>query len=136
MNSNAPFSAGNFSVHIDGVGEVGFCEVSRLTSNGEPARVVMRRALTASKELYRWYERGQGGKRDTRDVVVNQHERAGGSVVNSWVLEGAWPCRWSGPHLNALDGAIAYEEVELAYDRLHWLDEPRQPRQPAKRGGR
>jgi hypothetical protein len=36
---------------------------------------------------------------------------------------GAWPCRWSGSAFNALDSSVAYEELELAFDDLVWLEQ-------------
>jgi phage tail-like protein len=43
-------------------------------------------------------------------------------VVNAWRLTRAWPVRWSGPAFDAMSGEIAWEELELAYDDLEWLD--------------
>ncbi len=123
----------NFRVLIDGI-EVGVCEISRLTSGADPpaeggagacpeARITLRRALTDSKELYRWREQILAGRLDHRKVVIEQHDRAGERLVNSWVLEEARPCRWSGPDFDALGNDVAFEELELAYGRLVWLDE-------------
>ncbi|MFN2568545.1 MAG: phage tail protein, partial [Candidatus Dormibacteria bacterium] len=114
---------GNFRVLIDGA-EVGVCEISRLTSDAagaedEPPRVTLKRALTESKELYRWREDG-----DPRPVAIQQYDQAGERVVNSWLLEEAWPSRWSGPRFDALCSGIAFEELELSYARLVWLDDP------------
>lgn len=63
------------------------------------------------------------------------HVRKGGRTVNSWRLIGAWPCRWSGPSFNALDSQIAYEELELAFDDLVWLEQRETPRKPTTTHG-
>ena len=64
------------------------------------------------------------GHDDRRPVTIRLLDATGRTIVNSWRLEGAWPCRWSGPSLNALGNDVAIEELELAYDDLVWLAEP------------
>jgi phage tail-like protein len=125
------FGTSHFRVVI-GRRELGFSEVGPLTSETDltvPAEerthgfstVVLRRALTRSTELYDWRRRIVQGKNDRRPVTIQQLAAAGGEVVNAWRLEGAWPCRWSGPQFDAASGGIAIEEVELAFDDLVWL---------------
>ena len=115
--------------------ELGFSEVGRLSSETDarlPSQehvhrfetVVLRRALTRSSELYDWRRNIVTGQDDRRPVTIRLLDAAGRGVVNSWRLEGAWPCRWSGPSLNALGNDVAIEELELAYDDLVWLVEP------------
>lgn len=113
--------------------ELGFAEVSPLSSEVDPetgegfAHVVLRRALTHDTTLFDWRRAVVDGKRDRRTVTIHQLEGAGGRIANSWRLVRAWPCRWSGPALNALESGIALEEVELAFDDLVWV-RPRAPR--------
>ena len=119
----------NFRIAIDDV-EIGFCGLSRLASETvreEPARavhrypnVVLRRALGRDRRLFEWRERILADKDDKRSVTIRQLEATGGRVTNTWVLEGAWPCRWAGPAFDANAGEVAMEEIELAYDRLIW----------------
>ena len=120
--------------------EIGFSQVSTLSSRSDPPTgderprsrfdtVVLRRALTRSTELYEWRRRVSNGEVDLRDVTIQQLEAAGGSIVNAWRLVEAWPCRWSGPAFDALDNAIAYEEVELVFADLVWLEGRSQPPQ-------
>jgi hypothetical protein len=117
--------------------ELGFAEVSPLSSEVDPecgeqfAHVVLRRALSRDMTLFDWRRAIVDGKNDRRTVTIHQLERAGGRIANSWRLVRAWPCRWSGPALNALESGIAFEEVELAYDDLVWV-RPRPPR-PSRR---
>jgi phage tail-like protein len=113
--------------------ELGFAEVGRLTSETDLdgiaerrvhrwATVVLRRALTTSTELYDWRRLIVDGKDDRRDVSIRQLSAPGGTIVNAWRLVRAWPCRWSGPGFDALRNDIAYEELELAFDDVVWLD--------------
>ena len=100
------FGTSHFRVLI-GRRELGFAEVSRLSSETDPTlpraershrfeTVVLRRALTRSTELYDWRRKIVAGKDDRRLVTIHQLDSAGGAIVNSWRLEGAWPCRWPG----------------------------------------
>ena len=122
----------SFRVEIAGA-EIGVSDVhglgsaSELTPGGGPGAssytpVVLRRALGAGRELFAWRERIVEGQPDLRDVVVELLDGPGGSAVLGWRLEQAWPRRWSGPVLNALDAGVALEEVEIVYARLVWLD--------------
>lgn len=127
----------HFRVQI-GRHEIGCCEVGRLTSETDltvpPAErrhrfetVILRRALTSGRELYDWRRRIVEGAEDRRPVTIRQLEAPAGQVVNSWRLVRAWPCWWSGPAFNALESGIAYEELELAFDDLVWLENHRAP---------
>jgi hypothetical protein len=118
--------------------EIGFAEVGPLRSETVPsglpdqdpvhrfATVVLRRALTTSTELYDWrrhFASGKSGKDDRRDVTIRLLAAPGGTIVNTWRLVRAWPCRWSGPALDAMKNDVACEELELAFDDLIWLDD-------------
>jgi phage tail-like protein len=116
--------------------ELGFSEVGRVTSRTDLERepreqrhhfdtVVLRRAITDSAELYEWRRQIVDGEDARREVTIDQLHAPGGEVVNSWRLVGAWPCRWSGPAFNALESDIAYEELELAFDDVVWLQDNR-----------
>jgi T4-like virus tail tube protein gp19 len=123
--------------------EIGCCEIGRLTSETDLTvppeerrhgfeTVVLRRALTGQRELYDWRRRIVEGAKDRRSVTIHQLEAPAGRVVNSWRLVRAWPCRWSGPAFNALESGIAYEELELAFDDLVWLEPTRRPARSRK----
>jgi hypothetical protein len=133
------YGTGHFRVLI-GRRELGFAEVGPLSSATEYGlppeerahrfeTVVLRRALSQSTELYDWRRNIVRGKADRRTVTIHQLASAGGAIVNSWRLEGAWPTRWTGPSFNASANDVAIEELELAYDELVWIE----PEPPSKR---
>jgi hypothetical protein len=132
-----PFGSSHFRVLI-AKRELGFCDVSRLSSvtdlTASPdvrphsfETVVLRRAVTRSSELYDWRRKIIGGTDDRRLVTIQQLDAPGGPIVNVWRLERAWPCRWSGPAFNAVESGVAYEELELAFDDLIWQAETPTP---------
>jgi phage tail-like protein len=127
---------GNFRVHIADQ-EIGFCQVGPLASkspvdgcpedhapvlgNWEP--VVLRRAI-ADKALFSWRQQALTDRGDRREVLVEQLDASGKRVANAWLLVDAWPRRWSGPTFNALETAVACEELELVYSELRWTFPP------------
>jgi hypothetical protein len=128
-----PFGSSHFRVFI-AKRELGFCEVSRLTSVTDLTAppdtrrhtfetVVLRRAVTRSSELYDWRRKIIGGTDDRRLVTIQQLEAPAGPIVNVWRLERAWPCRWSGPAFNAVESGVAFEELELVFEDLVWQAE-------------
>ncbi len=113
--------------------ELGFSEITPLTSKTDTEQpkehrhqfetVVLRRAVTRSTELYDWRRRIVDGADDRRTVTIQQLDRPGGDVANTWRLVKAWPSRWSGPAFNAQTSDIAMEELELTFEDLVWLKE-------------
>ena len=123
-------SNAHFRVFIDGT-EYGFRAIERLTcadhesrSKTEPGttprRLVLRRGLTQNRDLYLWRQSATCGKPDLRDITIEQLDRPGGRAVNRWHVQRCRPTSWSGPSFDAIDGDIAYEDLEVAYERLEW----------------
>lgn len=138
------YGTSHFRVLI-GKRELGFAEVGPLSSGTDVdvppeerfhryATIVLRRALTQSTELFDWRRNVLRGKADRREVTIHQLASAGGEIVNTWRLEGAWPCRWTGPAFNASVTSVALEELELAYDELVWLAAPKPPKTTKSKG--
>ena len=125
------FSGAHFRVLI-GETELGFCHVSRLhladrpvapkeaDALRHPASVVLRRALSQDKTLYRWRQRTAAGKEEPQIITVHQWEAGGDRILNTWLLHGCRPVRWSGPEFNALGGDLLWEELEVSWERLEW----------------
>jgi hypothetical protein len=127
----APFSGAHFRVVI-GDTELGFCQITRLhladppspaaaaSAPVPPPSVVLKRAITQDKQLYRWRERVAAGKRELRTVTIHQCDAGGEVILNTWVLHGCRPVRWSGPEFDALGSGVLWEEVEICCERLEW----------------
>ncbi len=148
--SDAPYSALDFRVEIllpgaraplcdaafaecDGL-ELRF-DVRALREGGDPARqrllagaasygeVTLRRGMTASFDLWDWCAlvmRDPGVRADARVLVLAPD---GESVRAAFLLERCLPVRLKAPRLDAVDGAVAIEELRLACE-LITLDRP------------
>lgn len=86
-----------------------------------PCRIVLARAVDGDRTFYDWRREAIGGKPAVRTVTIRQLDRAAENAVNGWQLVNAWPLRWTGPAFDALDGGIAFEEIELVFTDLNWL---------------
>ena len=121
-----PYGRMSFRVVIDDI-EIGLCHVSALhwldEANADPElrqAVTLRRAVGADRTLYRWRAIHASGKDSPRQVTVMLLAGPGGKPVGIWRLVDARPIRWTGPELDAMSDGIAYEELEIGYERIDW----------------
>ena len=123
-----------FHLEIDGVSAGGFLRCSGLggevnvfeyTEGGATSprkfpgdrvvsNVVLERGVVRSPELYSWFV--EGDPRDGAIVLLTPD----GREEMRWELKRAWPCRWSGPLLDAGEPGVAVEMIELVHEGLRW----------------
>ena len=92
----------------------------RLTGPINLGTLTLKRGMTANFDLWSWfsalYDPGNSGLRGTAKVTVfaadGQTERA------RFVLGGCLPVKIKAPPLNAKDGMVAIEELQVAYESL------------------
>lgn len=87
--------------------------------DAQAPRLVLRRAATGDLDLYRWWDEGRRDGRPARRTVVVQllaedHE----TVVLTWQFHGARPIALGYSPLNAVDGALVIESIELAFEHV------------------
>ena len=140
-----PFTAFNFSVEINvpnvlpNVCEAAFSEcdgleltmeVKTIKEGGNNARLIrltgmlsygqltLKRGMTASADLWTWFDAfvADPSLRAEGEVVVLAADRA--TPHARFTLSRVVPLKVKAPPLNAKDGVIAIEELQLAYD---WL---------------
>ncbi len=130
-----PFLDFRFYVEIEGIVVAGFSEVSGLDvevgtveyeeggRNGftheKPDRtsyshLELRKGLTDSRELIDWMESVAAGRIERKNVFVFLLD-AQGLPRWGWQCEGAYPVGYSAPDLQADQGAVAVETLELAH---------------------
>ena len=95
----------------------------RLTGAVNYGTLTLKRGMTSNFDLWKWfatlYEPNKGGVRGTTKVVVfaqdRQTERA------RFVLTGCLPVKLKAPPLNAKDGMVAIEELQVAYETMQFV---------------
>ena len=75
--------------------------------------------MTGSLDLYAWWNKARRGKApQRRSVKVELLGEDQTSVVLTWHFRNARPVSLSYSPLNALEGSIVIETLELAFDRM------------------
>ena len=83
-------------------------------------QITLKRGMTSNFDLWKWFDKiarpQQAGLRATGLVVMYSSDQ---STVNAqFVLDGCLPIKLKAPALNAKDGFVALEEMQLVYERL------------------
>lgn len=83
-------------------------------------QLTLKRGMTANVDLWRWFERvnapGNGGVRGTAEVVSLASDAS--TEQFRFRLGGCLPVKLKASPLNAKDGQIAVEELQVAYESL------------------
>ena len=80
--------------------------------------VTLHYGLTASKELWQWFESALKGDVQRRNVSIVVLGPDGITEAVRYNLDKAWPTSWSGSTLDALRGDTAVEHCTLRYERI------------------
>ena len=133
-----PYQASNFVIEIEGLVVGGFSECSGLEVESEMQEyqeggvndyvhrfagatryppLVLRRGITLSSVLWRWYQMTAAGQVNRRNGTIFLLNREHIRVV-AWDFKDAFPCKWSGPELRADLASVAFESVELTHRGL------------------
>ena len=134
MARNDPFHGFRFRVEFDQVQHGGFARVkglvretkidtrreggvndfehkfATLTSYGN---LTLERGL-ADDYLWSWQEDVVGGTIKRRLVTVSLHDETDAEVWR-WLVDGAFPVKWTGTDLDAASGQVLVESVEFAH---------------------
>jgi phage tail-like protein len=86
-------------------------------------QLTLKRGMTANVDLWRWFERvnapGNGGLRCTAEVVMLAADARTEQL--RFRLGGCLPVKLKAGALNAKDGQLAIEEMQVAYESLELL---------------
>ncbi len=139
-----PYGGYNFEVVITGISDDGtaakgsFAEVSGIETditpieyrNGsEPATVrklvgltkynniVLKRGNIGDLAFWNWILAATNGdvQRTEGSIILLDEQR---QEVMRWNFKRAWPCKWTGPGLNAKNNEIAMETLEICHEGL------------------
>lgn len=140
-----PFAAFNFRVEIDVEGrllcQAAFSKCSGLEVTMEPktyreggnnvtqfqlsgpvtyGQLTLKRGMTSSFDLWKWFRDATNpayyGLRAKTGVLVQRTDRSG--VVATFKLRNCLPVKLKAPSLNATEGGLAIEELQVAYEGL------------------
>jgi phage tail-like protein len=75
--------------------------------------LVLERGL-ADTYLWEWHEKVIEGPVERKTVTIALSNETGDEVWR-WLVEGAYPVKWTGTDLDASSGAVLFESVELAH---------------------
>lgn len=145
MPDLTPFSAFNFTVrlHLDGeskplcegaFSEVGGLEMTvelqTIREGGNNLRhihlmgpvsygqLTLKRGMSEGLDLWRWFTEANRNRslRASGEIAVLSADRE--SETMRFVLTGCLPVKLKAPMLNAMDGTVAIEEMQIAYETL------------------
>lgn len=133
-----PYPEHNFRVEIEGLTLAGFMECTGLESETEVieyregdwfrgirklpgltrfGNISLKRGVTKSTELYEWRKSIIRGEIQGKTGNISLLDEKGEPVA-VWVFFDGWPCRLSGPDLNALESGVAIEELVICHQGL------------------
>ena len=129
-----PHTNSNFLVDL-GYGDPnsfnsGFCEVifpdfrtdapkGVPDNDGRAELLILRRGVTGTLDLYDWWNKARKGKAPkARTVKVTLLAEDHSTVVFTWYFRQARPVSLSYSPLNAMQGGVLIESIELAFDSM------------------
>ena len=145
MPSSRPFTTFNFKVNlrfganVPLICEAEFSECDGLEMNLEPktireggnnnqqihlpgpvsyGQLTLKRGMTINFDLWKWFEDVQQNRslRASGEILMLSSDRKSEQV--KFAITGCLPIKLKAPSLNAKDGEIAIEEMQIAYETL------------------
>jgi len=86
------------------------------------ATVVLKRGMTTTRDLWKWFQLVSGGAYAYRLKVEIEMRDASGAAVLTWGLARALPVKFKAADLNARGSEVGIEELHLAHEGLSLLD--------------
>jgi phage tail-like protein len=80
----------------------------------------LKRGLALSNDLWLWHYGFVQGQVKRRDGVITLQDEEH-NPVKVWSFTRGLPMKWTGPALNAAQGQVAIEELEIAHEGLKLL---------------
>jgi phage tail-like protein len=139
-----PYAGYNFEVTIDQISDDGkpvkgsFAEVSGLEAEVAPIEyrngsedirmrkvpglkkfpnIVLKRGVIADLTFWNWILEGMKGLVVRTTGAIALHDENHREVMR-WQFTRGWPCKWTGPGLNAKNNEIAIETLEICHEGL------------------
>jgi len=81
--------------------------------------ITLKRGLIGDLGFWNWILEGQKGKVQRADGSVVLMDETGQKEVMRWNFVRGWPCKWTGPGMNAKNNEIAMETLEICHEGLN-----------------
>ena len=135
MARNDPFRVFRFLVEIDSVQHGGFARVKgisretklearreggvndyehKLATMTTYGNLVLERGMT-DDYLLSWHQEVVDGIVERRTVTIIVNDETGSRETLRWLIQDAYPVKWTGTDLDATSGAVLVESVELTH---------------------
>ena len=139
-----PYAGHNFEVVITGISDDGkavtgsFAEASGLEASMDPieyrngseditvrkmpglkkfTNITLKRGITGDLGFWNWIVQGMNGtaiRTEGSILLLNENKQE----VMRWNFRRGWPCKFTGPGLNAKNNEIAMETVEICHEGI------------------
>ncbi len=134
-----PYKNFRFKVEIEGTQVASFSEVTgfdatfdvieyregddTITPRKQPglikySNITFKRGVVDGIDFFEWIDAINKGTIERKTVTVYLNGDTADSVVTSWQILNAWPCKYTGPDLNAMGSEVAVESIEFAHEGL------------------
>ena len=139
-----PYGGYNFQILVNGISDDGtavkgsFSEVSGLETEMTPieyrngseditvrklpglkkfTNITLKRGIIGDLALWNWILAGMKGQVDRKEgsILLLDENR---QEVMRWNFKRGWPCKWTGPGLNATGNEVATETLEICHESL------------------
>jgi phage tail-like protein len=97
----------------------------KFPTRGQPPNLVIKRGITTTRELWEWFASYlESGAVEPKSGQVELYASPDHSAepVRVWAFTHAYPVKWTGPDLNALSPAVAFETLELVHRGIRVAD--------------
>lgn len=134
-----PLTASHFIVAIDGIANTLVREVCGLEASidviehqegsdkATSARklpglrkftnITLKRGFTSDLSLWNWFNGALSGNVVCANGKITLVDEQSKPIV-SWLFRNGWPCKWTGPCLNATSNDVAIETIEISHEGL------------------
>ena len=86
------------------------------------ATVVLKRGMTSTRHLWKWFNMVSGGGYAARMDVEVDMQNAAGETVLTWGLARCMPVKFKAADLNAKGNEVAVEELHLVHEGLSLIE--------------
>lgn len=135
---NDPYRNFRFRVEIEGIQQAGFSEVSgydasldvieyregddettprKLPGLTKYGNITLKWGVTDSDDMYKWMAECIEGKIERKTITIVALDEEGDDAA-SWVINEAWPTRYTAPDFNGTGAEVAIELLEVAHEGM------------------